>query len=392
MNYVAHFRVSLVGTPGSDQKLRTGAVVGGSLRDKQEGSALTPYWLPFSVWLGRRFSAFTFLALAVLLVSSTSCRKQEESPAAKVTITVYGFSVVGEALEKEIFPAFQKEWKTKTGQDIEFGKSFAGSEIITNQIASGARAELAILAIDRNAARLREQHATKSDWKWLPNGGIVHTSPMIIMVRQGNPKKIKDFKDLAQPGLRLIHPDPISSGAGQWSLIAIYGSEIVKTRRAGHEDPQKAFELLRSIWKNVISTPVAAREARTQFERGEGDALVTYELDALQLGDKGGAKFEIVVPPVTVFSEHPVIVIDHDMVPWKYALVELFARYLWTEEAQKAWVKYYFRTPNEDLNATQLKFAHVSQPFLIKDFGGWEKAYPEIVEKVWKEKIQSVKQ
>ena len=113
-----------------------------------------------------------------------------------LTITVYGFSVVGEALEKEIFPAFEKDWKMKTGQKIEFNKSFGGSELITNQIISGARAELAILAIDRNAQRLRDQHATKSDWKWLPNGGILHTTPMVIVVRPGNPKKIKDFKYL----------------------------------------------------------------------------------------------------------------------------------------------------------------------------------------------------
>lgn len=347
--------------------------------------------LPFSDRLGTRLSAVTFLALVVLLGISTSCRKQEESPAADATITVYGFSVVGEALEKEIFPAFQKEWKVKTGQLIKFGQSFGGSELITNQIASGARADLAILAIDRNAARLREQHATKSDWKWLPNGGIVHTTPMIIMVRPGNPKKIKDFKDLAQAGLRLIHPDPISSGAGQWSLMAMYGSEIMKSRRAGHEDSQKAFELLKNVWKNVIATPGSAREARTQFERGEGDALVTYELDALQLQDKN-VRFEIVVPPTTIFTEHPVIVIDHDMPPWKYAVVELFARYLWSEEAQKVWVKYYFRTSNEEINSTQSKFAHVPQPFLIKEFGGWEKAYPDIIERVWKEKIQTVKQ
>ena len=387
----ARSRVSLLRTPGSARKLKAG-VFGVGLSDKLEGRSLTPKLLALSDWFGRRLSTVTLFALAVILGISTACRKQEESPATDVTITVYGFSVVGEAFEKEIFPTFQKEWKNKTGQHIDFGKSFAGSEIITNQIVSGARADLAILAIDRNAARLREQHATKSDWKWLPNAGIVHTTPIIIMVRPGNPKKIRDFKDLAQPGLRLIHADPISSGAGQWSLVAIYGSEIIKTRRAGHEDPQKAFELLKSVWKNVIATPGAAREARTQFERDEGDALITYEQDALHLRDKGSAKFEIVVPPVTISSEHPVIVIDHDMPSWKYSLVELFAQYLWSEEAQKTWVKYYFRTPNEEINATQTKFAHVPQPFLIKDLGGWEKAYPEIVERVWKEKIQSVKQ
>ncbi len=336
-------------------------------------------------------SKLTIVGVIALLLSAYGCRKQEESAVDAITITVYGFSVVGEALEKDIFPSFQADWKRKTGQHIEFGKSFAASEIITNLVVSGAKADIAIVAIDRNAARMRQDKATKSDWKWLPNNGIVHTTPMVIMTRPGNPKKIRDFRDLAQPGLKLIHADPISSGAGQWSLMAIYGSEILRTRKWGHDDPGKAFELLRNIWKNVIATPGSAREARTQFERGEGDALVTYELEALQLYDKPYA-FDLVAPPITIFSEHPAIIIDHDMPPWKYAIVELFARYLWSDEAQKAWVKHYFRSPNEELNKAQPKFSRIQRPFYIKDFGGWEKAYPEIVEGVWKARIQGLKQ
>lgn len=337
-------------------------------------------------------SGFLVLGFIVILfVGSVACRRSPIT-AREATITVYGFSVAQEPLKQEIFPAFQAEWEKKTGQVVSFDGSFPASEIATNQILSGVPADLAILAIDRNAARLLQGEATRSDWRWLPHGGIVNRTPMVILVRPGNPKKIKDYADLARPGVMLIHPDPISSGAGQWSLLAIYGSEIIKSeRRNDTRDEAKALELLRSIWKNVIATPGSAREARTQFERGEGDALVTYELEALQLQDKK-VPCQIIAPPATIFSEHPVVIIDHGMTATKYAIVELFARYLWSETAQRAWVKHYFRAvTDESLNAAEPRFAKIEMPFTIAEFGGWERAYPEIVDSVWKQQVQMQK-
>lgn len=341
----------------------------------------------------RRLGWTSLLAssIALLLALSISCRRSSEA-SREATITVYGFSVAREPIENDIFPAFKADWAKKTGQELTLNRSFAASEIITGQILSGVDVDIAILALERNAARLLEGKATKSDWHSLPHNGIVHRTPMVIIVRKGNPKRIKDFADLARPDVKLIHPDPIASGGGQWSVLAIYGSEIVKSERAtGEANHTKAFELLRSIWKNVIATPGAAREARTQFERGEGDALVTYELEALQLLEKGG-EIEIIAPVATIFSEHPVVIIDHGMSPQRYALVELFARYLWSETAQKAWVKSYFRSvTDEKLNEHEPRFAKIAMPFTVATLGGWERAYPEIIEKVWKQRIQMVK-
>jgi sulfate transport system substrate-binding protein len=300
--------------------------------------------------------------------------------------------VLKEPLEKEIFPAFQKEWLEKTGQELTFASSFESSETVTNQILAGVEAEIAILAIDRNAERLREGKAAKSDWRGLPHQGIVNRTPMVIIVRQGNPKKIRDFEDLARPGVKVIHPDPISSGAGQWALMAIYGSQLIKSeRQTGTRDEAKAFDLLRRVWKNVIATPGSARQARTQFEQGYGDALVTYELEALLLADKQ-APFEMVAPQSTIFSEHPVVIIDRRLQPLKRALVELFAYQLWSEAAQRAWVRYHFRAvTDEKLNESEPRFARIALPFTIAEFGGWKRAYPEIVEAVWKQRIQAGK-
>jgi sulfate transport system substrate-binding protein len=322
------------------------------------------------------------------MFDALACRRKSDV-AKEATIIVYGFSVVKEPLENEIFPAYQNLWLEKTGQHLTFTPSYAGSEMVTNQIVAGVEADVAILAIERNADRLVEKDATKHKWRKLPYAGIVNKTPMVILVRQGNPKRIRDFGDLARPGVKLIHCDPVSSGAGQWSLLAIYGSELIKSaNKDGKRDEQKALDTLRRVWKNVLTTPGSAREARTQFERGEGDALVTYELEALQLVDKKQG-FEIVNPPCTIFSEHPVIIVDHNMPPAKYAVVELFVRYLWERPAQEAWVKSSFRSvTDESLNE---RFVKIQTPFYVKDLGGWSRAYPEIIEGVWKQQVQAGK-
>lgn len=323
------------------------------------------------------------LALSLIFESSGCRRKTAE--AREATITIYGFSVVREGLETTILPTYRQEWEKKTSQRLTFETSYAGSEVVANQIVAGAEADVAILSIERNADRLFRPEITRSEWRKLPYGGIVNKTPMVIVVRQGNPKGIRDFGDLAKPGVQLLHCDPASSGAGQWSLLAIYGSELIKSEKAGARDERRAFDLLRQIWKNVKATPGSAREARTHFERGEGDALITYELEAMQLLDKK-LPVQIVTPRATIFSEHPVVIIDHLMDPSKYALVELFVRSLWESDAQRAWVKSHFRSvTDEKLNE---KFPKVEMPFYARDLGGWSKAYPEIVEGVWREKIQ----
>jgi len=331
------------------------------------------------------------LVLLVSFVALTGCRRRA-SDKEDTTITLYGFSVVKEPLENEIFPLFEKQWLEKTGQQIHFASSYAGSEIVTNQIVNGVETDVAILSIERNAQRLLQPLVTHSDWRWLPNGGIVNRTPMVIVVRQGNPKRIRDFNDLTKPGVRVIHCDPTSSGAGQWSLVAVYGSEVIKAqKRDGRHDVRldnpAAQALLRQLWKNVIATPESARAARTQFEQKEGDALITYEMEALQMRSKN-QPVEIITPPATVLCEHPVVIVDHLLTPPKYALVELFVRSLWDRPAQQAWTRAGFRSMLEELNGN---FTKIEIPFKAGDLGGWAKIDKEIVEGVWKETIQGGK-
>jgi sulfate transport system substrate-binding protein len=328
--------------------------------------------------------ALSVFLLAACLPSSPS------STSGGTTITVYGFSIMKEALEKDIYPAFAAKWKREHGVDVNFVSSFAGSETVTNQILQGAPADLAILSIERDADRLVQGKASTTDRHTFPNGGIVNKTPFVILVRKGNPKQITDFADLAKPGVKVIHPDPVSSGGAQWSILAIYGSELTRSKSAsGQADTTRALYTLQAIWKNVISTPGSAREARTQFETGYGDALITYELEGL-LMKQAGADIDMVVPQSTIFSEHPAVIIDRNVTAAERPIVQAFLNYLWTDEAQKAFVKYYFRSvTNEAFNDANPEFAKIEQPFTVELFGGWDRAYPEVIEQVFRDQVQN---
>lgn len=339
--------------------------------------------------LGR---ALLGLSLLSLLAQGSCLPKPPATSSGSRTITVYGFSVMKESLEKGIFPAFAAKWKQEHGEDVNFVSSFAGSETITNQILQGVGADVAILSIERDVERLQQNRAVTSDWRSLPNHGIINKTPFIILVPRGNPQGIRDFPDLAKPGVQLIHPDPVSSGGAQWSVLAIYGSELKKAEaETGGRDEARAVKTLKDIWRNVIATPGSAREARTLFETGHGNALITYELEGL-LMKQAGASVEMVVPEATIFSEHPAVIIDRNVTPQERPLIEAFVAYLWSEDAQRAFVKYHFRAAtDESLNAANKEFAVIKTPFTIEYLGGWAKAYPEIIERVWRAQVQKSK-
>ncbi|HKY29457.1 MAG TPA: substrate-binding domain-containing protein [Pyrinomonadaceae bacterium] len=331
-------------------------------------------------------SAFILLALLVC-----SCLPTPQSESGGINITLYAFSIMKEALEKGVYPGFSAKWKAEHGVDVHFTSSYAGSETVTNQILQGVAADIAIVSIERDADRLKQGGFVTSDWHLLPNKGIINKTPFVILVRPGNPKGVRDFSDLAKSGLKLIHPDPISSGGAQWSILAIYGSELIKSEKElgpGEKNEGRALQMLRAIWRNVISTPGSAREARTQFETGFGDALVTYELEGL-LMKQAGTAVEIVFPQATIFSEHPAVVIDRNVSSNKRPVVDAFMQYLWTEEAQRGFVQYHFRSASDEkLNEENKGLGHIEMPFTIEYFGGWSRAYPEIIERVFRDQVQ----
>lgn len=306
------------------------------------------------------------------------------------TITVYGFSIMKESLENDIYPAFAAKWKSEHGEDVTFNSSFAGSETITNQILQGAPADVAILSIEGDVQRLIKAGHVPTDWWATEEKGIVNKTPFVILVRKGNPLGIADFPDLAKPGVKVIHPDPVSSGGAQWSILAIYGSELKKSEaETGSPDSNRALQTLQAIWKNVISTPGSAREARTQFETGYGDVLVTYELEGL-LMKQAGEPIEMIVPKSTIFSEHPAVVVERNVKAENKDIVFAFRNFLWSEEAQRAFVKNHFRSVTDDsLNDQNPEFARIEMSFTVDYFGGWAKAYPDIIENIFAKQVKN---
>jgi len=299
------------------------------------------------------------------------------------TIVVYGFSILGEVMNEGIFPAFRDEWAAKTGEDVEFISSFSGSGTITNQIVFGVPAEVAILSLELDALRLvREEVVPAPVWRSLPNGGILNRTPFIILVRPGNPKGIRGFDDLGREGIGVVHPDPLTSGGAQWAILAEYGSAIFE-----HEDPANARTRLAGVWRNVVAQAASARSARTQFENGFGDALITYEQEALVDRARGRLDAQIVYPRSTILSEHVVVPIDRNVSEDDRDLVDAFVAFLWSERAQRIFAEHGFRSVDESINRDRSEFGTIEIPFTVSRLGGWTRAKADIVDAIWKNDV-----
>lgn len=305
------------------------------------------------------------------------------APTRPRTIIVYGFSILGDVMTKGIFPAFQEEWQARTGEPIEFIASFAGSGTITNQIILGVPAQVGILSTELDAQRLVDAGVLPdTTWRKLPHNGTVNLTPFVILTRPGNPKNIHDFADLMRPGIGVVHADPRTSGGAMWGILAEYGS----ARQMGASQAVAAAQLA-GIWKNVVAQASSARGARTQFENGFGDALVTYEQEALYDIARGKFDGELIYPRSTVESEHTVVVIDRNIAPAERAAVDAFVEFLWSERAQKIFTAYGFRSVDDALN--RATFTPIEKPFRVADMGGWQTVKQTVIDALWQAKIIS---
>jgi sulfate/thiosulfate transport system substrate-binding protein len=310
-------------------------------------------------------------------------RPGRKAPPRKVVF--YGFSILGEAMNGAVLPEFARRWQARTGEHVEFITSFAGSGTVTNQLTLGVPAQVALLALELDAERLAKAGVVApGSWRRLPHGGVVNRTPFVLVVRKGNPLRIHDFADLARPGVKVVHPDPLTSGGANWAILAEYGSAA---RRSPGREREAGTEALRGVWHHVAAQAASARAARTQFENGFGDVLVTYEQDVLGDAAKGTLPGEIVYPPSTVLSEHTLVVVDKNVPPSERPLIDALVAFLWSEPAQALFVKRGFRSVDERLNGANLRFGTIRDPFLVSDFGGWDRVKKEIVDGVWRDRV-----
>lgn len=291
-----------------------------------------------------------------------------------VRLVIYAFSTQEEVLTQSIFPAFEQMWEAKTGCDLTIEGVFGPSGTLAGQINLGAPADVALLSNEQHVNWLKVGRRVR----WDTQPVVVSSTPMVIITRPGNPARIANFDNLTQPGLRLLHADPGSSGAGDWAVLAEYGSARLES--GNH---QLARAQLNAIWSNVRLLGPSARTTLTLFELGAGDALVTYEQDA-RLALARGVPLEIIVPPRTIVAQHVVVIVDANVTPAERPVVRAFVSFLLSKTGQEALSRYHFRPANLESEA----FPALIQPFTVEALGGWSRAYPKLVEGLWQKEIE----
>jgi len=283
-----------------------------------------------------------------------------------------------EVMEKGIFPAFQEYWANERGKNIEVIPTFAGSGTIVDRIISRFPAEVAILSSPIDAIRLSERVLIPAkSWEEFPNGGVFSRSTIIMIVRHGNPLGITGFSDLKKPGVRIIHPDPMSSGAGQWALLAIYGSALREGR-----DTLGAHRYVEELWKKVVNRPSSSREAVQQFIDGAGDVLITYEANLQGNVSRDQIPGQLIYPRSTIVSEHIALPIHKNIKSRQKDLVDSFIQFLWSREAQQILTNFGFYMAAESLAQAPPWFDSNYDALTIGNLGGPRKAKREIVDKL----------
>lgn len=325
---------------------------------------------PTFYWLG---AVLLFVALVAIAISHKGWALFGATPA-PVELIVYGFSTQEEAFDQIILPEFESQWEAENDQDLVIEAVFGPSGTLAQQILMGAPADVAIFSHARHATWLQAARAVDPNQQ----PATIGWTPMVIVTRAGNPAGIADFADLAQPGTRLIHAEPGESGAGDWAILAEYGSAYL-----ANGDEAEAAEQLQAIWRNVQAMGSSARAALTLFELGAGDALVTYEQDARLALDRG-VPLAIILPPRTIIAEHTAVVVDRNCSAREAQAANDLVHFLLGSEGQQMLAQYHMRpAASASPTAPDPKF----QPFTVEDLGGWPQAHRDLVEGIWKEQI-----
>ena len=279
-------------------------------------------------------------------------------------------------LYEEYNQVFAKYWKAKTGDDVVINQSHGGSGKQARAVIDGLEADVVTLALayDIDAIAEKSGFLSKNWQEKLPDNSSPYTSTIVFLVRKGNPKNIKDWDDLARPGVSVITPNPKTSGGARWNYLAAWGYAFKKW--AG--DEQQALDFLKAIFKNVPVLDSGARGSTTTFvERGIGDVLISWENEAyLAVNELGQDKFEIVIPSVSILAEPPVAIIDRNVDRrGTRKVAKEYLQFLYSEQGQEIAAKHYYRPRLESVAHRHAdEFPKIKLFTIDEVFGGWQNA------------------
>jgi sulfate transport system substrate-binding protein len=314
----------------------------------------------------------TLAATALLAVTGLAAAQP-----APVTLLNVSYDPTRE-LYVEFNAAFAKQWKAKTGQDVTIKQSHGGSGKQARSIIDGLDADVATLALGVDTDALHEHGALiPKDWqKRLPLNSSPYTSTIILVVREGNPKGIKDWDDLVKPGISVITPNPKTSGGARWNYLAAW--EFAKRKYGGPKgDKSKAKEFVKKLYENVPVLDTGARGSTITFaQRNQGDVLIAWENEAYLLEKEFGAKFDVVVPSISILAEPAVTVVDKNVdKKGTRAVSQAYLEYLYSDEGQDIAGKNFYRPTSPKAQAKYAKqFPKLNLVTIDKSFGGWSKA------------------
>jgi len=279
-------------------------------------------------------------------------------------------------LYQEYNQAFAKYWQGKTKEAVTIQQSHGGAGKQARAVIDGLEADVLTLALSYDIDQIsKKAKLLPADWqKRLPHNSTPYNSTIVFLVRKGNPKKIKNWNDLINPGVSVVTPNPKTSGGARYNYLAAWA---YSEKTLG--SPAAAKDFMKKLFKNVPVLDSGARGATTTFiQRGIGDVLLTWENEAfLAINELGEGKFDIVVPPSSILAETPIALVDK--VVDKHGtrdLAQAYLDYLYSPVGQKLAAKHYYRPISPELADPKdlARFPKLKLFTVNEQFGGWDKA------------------
>jgi len=277
-------------------------------------------------------------------------------PAAQLALVAYS---TPQAAYEQIIKAFQA---TPQGKNITFVTSYGASGDQSRAVEAGLAADIVNFSLAPDMSRLVKDGLVASTWNAGVNKGMVTDSVAVLVVRKGNPKSIKTWSDLTKPGIKVITPNPFTSGGARWNVMAAYGANS----HVGTDDAA-GTSYLRTLFKNVAVQDSSARAQLTTFTSGEGDVMIDYENDAI-FAEQKNAAVDYVIPDQTILIENPVAVTSKSKHPEQ---AKAFLDFLYTDTAQQIFAKNGYRPVVSGVNTSGSTFPTPPGLFTIADLGGW---------------------